>query len=137
MLHWRDQAILDLHLDKCSAFGTWKFCSAPCLCLTREAWCDRANDSFVAKWSYSELSLARYRLHSYVTKWKVTTPITQRYSHYHLVAVTGDSLTTLRTARIDIVSDHKTWPNPTMALLSLAHPLILGLNFLKLTKSKI
>lgn len=80
MLHWRDQASLDLHLDKCSAFGTWKFCSAPCLCLTREAWCDRANDSFVAKWSYSELSLARYRLHSYVTKWKVTTPNTMLFT---------------------------------------------------------
>ena len=58
-------------------------------------------------------------------------------SHYHLVGVTGDILTTLGTVQVDIVLDHKIWPTPAIIMSSLSHPLILGLNFLKLTKSKI
>ena len=57
--------------------------------------------------------------------------------HFHLVGATGDSLTTLGTAQVDIVSDHKSWPTPAIVVSSLAHSLILGLNFLKLTKSKL
>lgn len=38
---------------------------------------------------------------------------------------------------VDILLDHKTWPTPAIALSSLAHTLILGLSFLKLTKLKI
>ena len=57
--------------------------------------------------------------------------------HFHLVGATGDSLTTLGTAQVDIVSDHKTWPTPAIVVSSLAYSLILGLNLLKLTKSKI
>ena len=64
-------------------------------------------------------------------------PATQLKSHYHLVGATGDTLTTLGTVQVDIVSDSKIWPTLAIVLSSLAHPLILGLNFLKLTKSKI
>ena len=35
-----------------------------------------------------------------------------------------------------MASDYKIWPTPAIFLSSLAHPLIPGLNFLKLTKSK-
>ena len=72
-------------------------------------------------------------------------PATPLYSPYHLVGTTGDSLTTLESAQVDIMLDRKTWP--TLAIVvssllaivvsSLAHPLILGLSFLKLSKSKI
>ena len=41
------------------------------------------------------------------------------------------------TFHADIVSDSKIWPTPAVVVSSLAHPLILGLNFLMLTKSKI
>ena len=58
-------------------------------------------------------------------------------SHYHFLGATGDSLTTLETVQVDIVSDHKIWSIPVIAVSSLAHPLFLGLNFHKLTKSKI
>ena len=58
-------------------------------------------------------------------------------SHYHLLGATGDSLTTLETVQVDIVSDHKIWSIPVIVVSSLAHPLFLGLNFHKLTKSKI
>ena len=33
--------------------------------------------------------------------------------------------------------DHKTWPTPAIVVSSMAHTLILGLSFLKLTKLKI
>ena len=49
-------------------------------------------------------------------------------SHYHLFGATDDALTTMRTVQVDITS---------IVVLSLAHPLILGLNFLKLTESRI
>ena len=58
-------------------------------------------------------------------------------SHYHLVGATGDTLTTSGTVQVDIVLDRKIWPTPAIVVSSLAHPLILRLNFLKLTKSKI
>ena len=64
-------------------------------------------------------------------------PATPLESHYYLVGTTGDALTTLGTAQVDIVSERKIWPTPRIVVLSLAHPLILGLNSLKLTKSKI
>ena len=64
-------------------------------------------------------------------------PATPLESHYHLVGATGDTLTTLGTVQVDIVSDSKIWPTPAIVVSSLALPLILGLNFLKLTKSKI
>ena len=57
-------------------------------------------------------------------------------SHYHIGA-TGDVLTILGTVQVDITSDSKIWPTPAIVVSSLAHPLILGLNFLKLTESKI
>ena len=58
-------------------------------------------------------------------------------SHYHLVGAIGNALTTLGTVQVDITWDSKMWPTPAIVVSSLAHPLILGLNFLKLTKSKI
>ena len=58
-------------------------------------------------------------------------------SHYNLAGATGDTLTTSGTVQVDIVSDRKIWPTPAIVVSSLAHPLIVGLNFLKLTKSKI
>ena len=60
-------------------------------------------------------------------------PTTPLESHYHLVGATGDTLTTFRTAQVDIVSGRKIWPTPAIVVSLLAHPLILGLNFLKLT----
>ena len=49
-------------------------------------------------------------------------------SHYHLFGATGDTLTTLATVQ---VFDQWVWPTPVIFVLSL------GLNYLKLTKSKI
>lgn len=57
--------------------------------------------------------------------------------HYKLVVATGDFLTTLETAHVDIVWDHETWLTQAIVLSALKHPLILGINFLKLTKLKI
>ena len=64
-------------------------------------------------------------------------PATPLKSHYNLVGATGDALTTLGTVQVDIVSDSKIWITPAIVMSSLAHSLILGLNFLKLTKSQI
>ena len=58
-------------------------------------------------------------------------------SHYHLVGLTRNTLTTLGTIQVDIVLDRMIWPMPAIAVSSLPLPLILGLNFFKLTKSKI
>ena len=54
-------------------------------------------------------------------------------SHYHLFGATGDALTTFGTVQVDIVSHHNIWPTSVIVVSSLAHPLILELNFLKLT----
>ena len=64
-------------------------------------------------------------------------PATPLQSHYRLVGAIGNALTTFGTVQIDITSDNKIWPTPAIVVSSLAHPLILGLKFLKLTKSKI
>ena len=64
-------------------------------------------------------------------------PATPLKSHYNLVGATGDALTTLGTVQVDIASDSKIWITPAIVMSSLAHSLILGLNFLKLTKSQI
>ena len=58
-------------------------------------------------------------------------------SHYHLFGATGDALTTLGTVQVDLTSDSKIWSTPAIVVSSLDYPLIQGLNFLKLTKSKI
>ena len=58
-------------------------------------------------------------------------------SHYHLFGATGYALITLRIVQVDITSDSKIWPTPAIVVSSLAYPLILGLNFLKLTESRI
>ena len=58
-------------------------------------------------------------------------------SHYNLVWATGDSLTTLGTAQVDIVWDHEIWLTPAVISSALVHPLILGFNFFELTQSKI
>ena len=55
-------------------------------------------------------------------------PATLLESHYHLLRATGDTLTTLGTVQVDIVSDRKVWPTPAILVSSLAHPLILGLD---------
>ena len=44
---------------------------------------------------------------------------------------TGDTLTTLRPVQLDVVLDQKVWPTLAIVMQSLAHPLILGPNFLK------
>ena len=67
---------------------------------------------------------------------RLNLPATPLKSHYHLVGATGDALTTLGTIQVDIFAHRDVWPTPAI-VLSLAHPLILGLNFLKLTKSKV
>ena len=64
-------------------------------------------------------------------------PATPLKSHYHLVGAIGNALTTLGTVQIDVTLESKIWPTPVIVVSPLAHPLILGLNFLKLTKSKI
>ena len=66
---------------------------------------------------------------------RLNLPATPLKSH-HLVGATGDALTTLGTIQVDIFAHRDVWPTPAI-VLSLAHPLILGLNFLKLTKSKV
>ena len=64
-------------------------------------------------------------------------PATPLESHYKLLGATGETLTTLGTVQVDILLDRKVWPTPAIRVSSLTHPLILGLNFFKLTKSKI
>ena len=64
------------------------------------------------------------------------TPLESHY-HLHLTGATDDTLTILGTVRVGIISDSKIWPTQAIVLSSLAQPLILGINFLKLTKSKI
>ena len=58
-------------------------------------------------------------------------------SHYKLLRATGETLTTLGTVQVDILLDRKVWPNSAIVVSSLTHSLILGLKFLKLTKSKV
>ena len=58
-------------------------------------------------------------------------------SHYHFFGATGDTLTSLGTVQVDIGAHRNVWPTSAIVLSSLAHHLILGLNFFKLTKSKI
>ena len=58
-------------------------------------------------------------------------------SRYNLLGATGETLTTLGTVQVGILSDRKVWPTPAIEMSSLTHPLILELNFLKLTKSKV
>ena len=41
-------------------------------------------------------------------------PATPLKSHYHLVGATGDTLTTLGTVQVDVDSDSKMWPTPTI-----------------------
>ena len=57
--------------------------------------------------------------------------------HYCLLGAIENALTTLGTVQIDVTSDNKIWPTSAILVSSLAHPFILGLYFLKLTKSKI
>ena len=64
-------------------------------------------------------------------------PATSLKCHYKLLGATGETLTTLGTVQVDILLDRKVWSTPAIVVSSLTHPLILGLNFLKLTKSKV
>ena len=64
-------------------------------------------------------------------------PATSLKSNYNLIRSTGETLTSLGTVQVDIFLDRKVWPTLVIVVSSLAHPLILGLNFLKLTKSKV
>ena len=64
-------------------------------------------------------------------------PATSLESHYKLLGAAGETLTTLATVQVDILLDRKVWTTPAIVVSSLTHPLILGLNFIKLTKSKI
>ena len=64
-------------------------------------------------------------------------PTTPLNSHYHLLGAMGRTVTTLGTFQIDIHSGWKVWPTPAIVVSSLTQSLILGLNFLKLTKPKI
>ena len=64
-------------------------------------------------------------------------PATPLESHYKLLGPTGQTLTTLGTVQVDIFLDRKVWNTPAIVVSSLTYPLILGLNFLKLTKSKV
>ena len=64
-------------------------------------------------------------------------PATPLESHYKLLGATGETLTILGTVQVDILLDRKLWTTPVIVASSLAHLLILGLNFLKLTKSKV
>lgn len=43
-------------------------------------------------------------------------PATSFDLQYHLVGATSDSLITLITAQVEIMSDHKTWPNPAIVV---------------------
>ena len=58
-------------------------------------------------------------------------------SYYNLLGATGETLTTLGTVQVGIFSDRKVRPTPAIEMSSLTHHLILELNFLKLTKSKV
>ena len=58
-------------------------------------------------------------------------------SRYNLLGANCDTLTKLGTVEVDKLLDRKVWPSPATVVSSLAQPLILGLNFLKLTKLKI
>ena len=58
-------------------------------------------------------------------------------SHYNLLGTTGETLTTLGSVQVDILLDRKAWTTPAIVVSSLTHTLILGLNFLELTKSKV
>ena len=64
-------------------------------------------------------------------------PATSLKSNYNLFRSTGETLTSLGTVQVDIFLDRKVWPTPAIVVSSLAHPLILGLSLLKLTKSKV
>ena len=68
-------------------------------------------------------------------------PTTLLESHYNLLGANGETLTplgTVQTVQVDILLDRKVWPTPAIIVSSsLTHPLILGLNFLKLAKSKV
>ena len=64
-------------------------------------------------------------------------PATPLESYYHLVGATSDTLTTLGTVQVDMALDRKILPTPAIIVSLLAHLVILGLNFLKLTKFKI
>ena len=72
---------------------------------------------------------------------QVNLPTTPLESHYNLLGATGETLTplgTVQTVQVDILLDRKVWPTPAFIVSSsLTHPLILGLNFLKLAKSKV
>ena len=126
--------------------GTCKFHSPSCFCITREV-IPIIILSQIGHISCSALmgTVSPVTLLSEKSQHQLNLPATPLYSPYHLVGTTGNSLTTLGSAQVDIMLDHKTWP--TLAIVvssllaivvsSLAHPLILGLNFLKLSKSKI
>ena len=58
-------------------------------------------------------------------------------THYKLLGATGETLTTLGTVQVDILLGRKVWTTTAIVVSSLTHHLILGLNFLKLTKSKV
>ena len=58
-------------------------------------------------------------------------------SHYKLLGATDETLTTMGSVQVDILLDRKAWTTPAIVVSSLTHTLILGLNFLKLTKSKV
>ena len=58
-------------------------------------------------------------------------------SHYKLLGATDETLTTMGSVQVDILLDRKAWTTPAIVMSSLTHTLILGLNFLKLTKSKV
>ena len=64
-------------------------------------------------------------------------PATPLESHYNLLGAAGETLTTLGTVQIDILLDQKVWTTSVIVVSLLTHPFILGLNFLKLTKSKV
>ena len=64
-------------------------------------------------------------------------PATPLESHYKLLRATGETLTTLGTVQVDILLGRKVWTTTAIVVSSLTHHLILGLNFLKLTKSKV
>ena len=71
------------------------------------------------------------------TQRQLNLPATSLESHYKLLRATGETLTTLGTVQVDILLDRKVWPNSAIVVSSLSHSLILGLNFFKLTKSKV
>ena len=64
-------------------------------------------------------------------------PATSLKCHYKLLGATGETLTTLGTVQVDILLGRKVWTTTAIVVSSLTHHLILGLNFLKLTKSKV